>query len=178
MPPHTVLLIRHAEKPDPSRDIRGVDLRGHDDPSELSVTGWQRSGALARLFSPAQAAEMLPRPDVIFAARSHARSARPLRTVQLLSRTLGTPLRDAHDSDDIDGLIQDIRECPGVAMVCWRHEDIASIARALLGADWSVPEWDPQRFDVVWVLGLREGRWSFRQRPQLLLPDDSRDPIR
>jgi hypothetical protein len=178
MMPTSILLIRHAEKPEAARDIRGVDIDGHENPAELSVAGWQRSGALPRLFSPAQAAEMLPRPDVIFAAASHARSARPVRTVQLLAQMFGLELRDRHGSEDVDALVQEIRSCTGVVMVCWRHETIAAIARAFLDDTSPVPEWDAQRFDMVWVLSLTDGRWTLRQRPQLLLPNDLRDPIR
>jgi hypothetical protein len=177
MPPSTILLIRHAEKPVRSSDIRGVDIRGHESAAELSVTGWQRSAALPRLFSPAQAAEMLPRPDVIFAARSHHRSARPVRTVQLLAQTRGLTLRDEFEGDDVNALVQAIRACDGVVMVCWRHESIASIARSFVGDTTQVPEWDAQRFDVVWILVPVDGRWTLRQRPQLLLPNDRRDPI-
>jgi hypothetical protein len=75
-------------------------------------------------------AEMLPRPNAIFAAASHARSARPARTVQLLAQTLGLELRDHHGSDNVDALVQEIRACAGVVMVCWRHESMAANARA------------------------------------------------
>jgi hypothetical protein len=169
-------LIRHAEKPDASRDIRGVDINGHESAAELSVTGWQRSAALPRLFSPAQAAETLPRPKVIYAAASHARSARPARTVQLLALTLGLEVCERYGSDDLDALVEELRAGCGVKLVCWRHASIAAIARAFVDDTALVPEWDAKRFDVVWVLTLK-GRWTLRQRPQLLLPSDSRDPI-
>jgi hypothetical protein len=178
MAPHTVLLIRHAEKPDASCDSRGVDSRGHEAPAELSVTGWQRSGALPRLFSPDQPAEMLPRPDVIFAARSRTGSARPVRTVQLLAALHGLEVRDRYRSEDVDGVVRAIRECAGVVLVCWRHESIASIARSFVGQNAEVPDWDGRRFDMAWVLTAHQGRWTLRQRPQLLLPGDSREPIR
>jgi hypothetical protein len=178
MPPSTILLIRHAEKPDASRDIRGVDINGHESAAELSVTGWQRSAALPRLFSPAQPAEMLPRPNAIYAAASHPRSARPVRTVELLAQSLGLELHDRFGSDDLGALIKDLRAGSGVALVCWRHESIADIARAFIDDTTPVPDWDAKRFDIVWVLSLKEGRWKLRQRPQLLLPSDSRNPIR
>lgn len=182
MPPTTLLLIRHAEKPDPAQGVLGVDARGHADPAELSVTGWQRSGALPRLFSPAQPAEMLPRPDAVFAAASHPRSARPVRTVQLLAALFGLALRERHGADDVAALVEEIRRCDGVVLVCWRHETLADIARAFVDVDADeavpIPDWDARRFDMVWVLTCKEGRWSWRQRPQLLLPDDSREPIR
>ena len=178
MPPTTLLLIRHAEKPDAALGVNGVDARGHADATELSVAGWQRSGALPRLFSPAQPAEMLPRPDVVFAAASHPRSRRPVRTVELLARVLGLELRQAHGEADLEALVEAIRRCDGVVLVCWRHETLAALARAFVDESTPIPEWDPRRFDMVWVLTPKEGRWSWRQRPQLLLPDDSREPIR
>ena len=179
MPPGTILLIRHGEKPDARLGVLGVDARGHADPAELSVAGWQRAAALPRLFSPAQPAEMLPRPDVVFAAASHPRSARPVRTVQLLTRLLDLELHDRFTEADVPTLVQTIRRRDGVVLVCWRHESIATIARSFLDEETTtVPDWDPQRFDMVWVLTVNEGRWSLRQRPQLLLPDDSREPIR
>jgi len=72
MPPTTILLMRHAEKPDPSRDIRRADIQGHESPAELSVVGRQRTAALSCLSSPAQALEMLPKPDVVFAPMREA----------------------------------------------------------------------------------------------------------
>jgi hypothetical protein len=178
MPPTTLLLIRHAEKPDAALDVRGVDPRGHPDAAGLSVAGWQRSGALPRLFSPAQASEMLPRPDVVFAAASHPRSARPVSTVELLTRVFGLDLREQHGAEDVAGLVHSIRRCDGVVLACWRHETIAAIARSFVDDETPVPDWDARRFDMVWMLTPSEGRWRLRQRPQLLLPGDSREPIR
>ena len=90
---------------------------------------------------------------------------------------MGLELREQFGSDDVDALVHEVRSCAGVVMVCWRHESIAAIARAFLGDTANVPEWDAQRFDVVWVLTLINGKWCLQQRPDLLLPSDSREPI-
>ena len=52
MPPSKVMLIRHGEKPADDGSMHGVDEAGRADANELSVRGWQRAGALARLFVP------------------------------------------------------------------------------------------------------------------------------
>ena len=45
---HTVMLLRHAEKPDPALGERPVDTLGVGDENSLSVRAWQRAGALVR----------------------------------------------------------------------------------------------------------------------------------
>lgn len=47
MPATKIMLIRHAEKPRDDGSVRGVAADGRQDPEELVVRGWQRSGALA-----------------------------------------------------------------------------------------------------------------------------------
>jgi hypothetical protein len=170
-----VLLMRHAEKPDAARGIRGVNFEGRDDPAELSVSGWQRSGALLRLFSSQGVSRQLPEPRSIFAAASHVRSARPARTVQLLAQTLGVKLRVEFEGDDVAGQSAAAQDSDGVVLICWRHESIAAIARSLLGTQVQVPEWDPRRFDMTWLLTRSANGWTFEQRPQLLMPGDRPD---
>ena len=43
MPATTIMLIRHAEKPDGNDS--GVDPKGNPDKHDLIVRGWQRAGA-------------------------------------------------------------------------------------------------------------------------------------
>jgi hypothetical protein len=47
-----IMIIRHAEKP--AGKVAGVDEAGESSGHHLSVRGWQRAGALACLFAPAQ----------------------------------------------------------------------------------------------------------------------------
>ena len=88
MPEQTILIIRHAEKPEPGGDS-GVDSTGAPDPRSLTVRGWQRAGAWAELFVPALGQKSaLPTPTTLFAsdptaattvARAVARKRRSLR---------------------------------------------------------------------------------------------------
>jgi hypothetical protein len=45
-----IMIIRHAEKPD--GQTAGISMAGGQSPEELTVQGWQRSGALVRFFAP------------------------------------------------------------------------------------------------------------------------------
>lgn len=46
----TILLIRHAEKPDEVLHETGIDSHGRDDSYSLSWKGWQRAEELAGFF--------------------------------------------------------------------------------------------------------------------------------
>jgi broad specificity phosphatase PhoE len=52
MPTRKIMVIRHAEKALPGGVISGVNEAGGPDPNSLSVRGWQRAGALAKLLAP------------------------------------------------------------------------------------------------------------------------------
>ena len=52
MPANKIMVIRHAEKPSDDGAIEGVTAAGEKCKHELIVRGWQRAGALARLFAP------------------------------------------------------------------------------------------------------------------------------
>ena len=91
MPAIKIILIRHAEKPD--RTKQGVSEAGKADPEELVVRGWQRSGALVHLFAPRDGkfvAPQLAKPKTIFASAvgKHSKSLRPQHTVLALSKEL------------------------------------------------------------------------------------------
>jgi hypothetical protein len=176
-----ILLIRHAEKPVPDLGIGGVDEQGAADKRSLSVRGWQRAGALVRFFAPlhdAFAHRLIERPDALFAASPRSRSLRPVQTLGDLSLHLKLPIRQEFDSqEDERALIDAMNNGAGVALVSWRNDAMAMLARLLVDDAEAIPAWDKARFDLVWVLARTRGRWSFDQVPQLLLPGDRTEPI-
>src|ERR1051326_1971230 len=91
----TILLIRHAEKPEDPDLGPGLTERGVDDKHSLVVRGWQRAGAWAVLFGSGSASTDFPRPDIVYAATPGGTDAaddsiskRPYETVVPLCQRL------------------------------------------------------------------------------------------
>jgi hypothetical protein len=175
------MLIRHAEKPEGA--VKGVAADGKHDDEELTVSGWQRSGALVRLFAPRDGRFVDPRlaqPQTIFASAvgQHSNSLRPQHTVLALANELKLKLDLRFAKGDEADLAEAVPAAPGPVLVAWEHEDIPDIVNAITGNKTTCPQkWDGTRFDLVWLLDRQSQGWSFSQVPQLLLAGDSTKPI-
>jgi hypothetical protein len=171
-----VMLIRHAEEPDRDAGILGVDERGHPDADALSVRGWQRAGALARLFAAcagkgSAAAMRLAPPAAVFAATDAHKSHRPLCTVLPLARLLGLEVDTRFGSEGENApLLAAVLACRGPVLLCWRHQAMGDIAQALCGGP--ARRWDPARYDLVWVFERQGDAWQLTELPQRLLAGD------
>ena len=179
--PSKIMIIRHGEKPDSG--VRGVTEDGSHDPNELGVRGWQRSGALVRLFAPRNgqfAHAGLAKPDAIFAegATKHTQSLRAQHTVLALSQVLGKKLNVKYSKNDEKELVKDVLGTEGVVLIAWEHNAILDIANRIAGNDKTTPQhWPDSRFDVVWVFDKQGSEWKFSQIPQMVLPGDEDKPI-
>jgi hypothetical protein len=163
-----IMLIRHAEDNEHS-------------PS-LSARGWQRAGALVRLFAPLDPALLrrhLATPRHIVAASSNDRSSRPVDTVRPLAEMLGLPVDDSLASDDPPARVaQALRALETPLLVCWRHDTLPALADALLQRSGDTPpKWPEDRHDVVWVIEHGGANAHLVQVPQQLLPGDRSQSI-
>ena len=184
----TILVIRHAEKPNEAWPGPGLAEGGEADKKSLVVRGWQRAGAWAGLFGAGLGGDQYPRPTVIYAADPTSivdgePSQRPFETIEPLAERLHlTPItRVAHGKEE--ELAAELIGLTGVVLVCWEHKAIVdSLLPALLGMQRipGVPaKWDGTRFDVVLRLdrALPEAPWSFKQLFPRLLSGDSDTPL-
>ena len=85
-----IMIVRHGEKPEKDEDIHGINPEGEHDKNELSIRGWQRSGALIRFFNPFNGQFIHPaiaKPTAFFAAApsGHMQSERSYHTVQAVA---------------------------------------------------------------------------------------------
>jgi hypothetical protein len=180
-----IMIVRHAEKPSDEGSIFGVSQAGAQDPEELIVRGWQRSGALPRFFDPLNGQFVntkLATPDIIFASavRHHSKSLRPQHTVLALADLLGLQLVLTHAKGEEDALVADVVAADGIVLIAWEHERIPAIANLILGNATSCPQnWPGDRFDLVWIFDRRPGNagWDFDQVPQMLMPGDRNSVI-
>ena len=176
-----IMIIRHAEKPLPSHRARGITAGGRPDKRSLTVTGWQRAGALVELFAPSRGAPPtgLCRPDSIYSsAAERGRSKRSIQTVEPLADRVGVEIVHRFAPGDEVRLAAELTARTGATVVSWHHNSIWKIVKHLGDVTPRPPrQWPHDRFDVVWTF-TRSGRgWRFSQVPQLLLPGDQLEPI-
>jgi hypothetical protein len=181
MPADQVIVIRHAEKPTSRPKRHGVAEDGTNDKESLTVRGWQHAGSLAAVFAAAGAHPKgagIGRPAHIFAAGvgkkrvkaggktvtvgSHSR--RPLQTVTEMAARLGLEPVTAHTRGEEAALVADAIGRDGTVLICWQHEDIPAIGRAIAGDAAGVPDtWPDDRYDLVWIFDRTGSGWTFRQ---------------
>jgi broad specificity phosphatase PhoE len=182
MPTNKIMVIRHAEKPTDEGLIKGVTEEGDRDSESLSIRGWQRAGALARMFIPGPGLTQragLAQPDRIFATKSatHAKSLRPQQTVAPLAKLAGIEVNTAFALGEEPALARAATEGDGPVLISWHHEAIRDLAAGVLGPGAAIPHWPHDCFDMVFVLDAGADGWRLTQVCQLLLSGDRDMPL-
>jgi hypothetical protein len=189
----TVLVIRHAEKPDDPDNLKlgiGLTTQGTEDKHSLVIRGWQRAGAWAVLFGTGTAGQDYPKPNVVYAADPAQRSSqdgshsrRPFETVLPLCNRLHISPVTTHGTGDEVALVNEVRQLTGVVLICWEHKQIIQAILPELARGETLPnlptKWNGDRFDVVLRFDrLQTGaQWSFRQLFPRLLGGDLDVPL-
>lgn len=181
-----IMLLRHAEKPAKDNAPYGVTRKGERSKESLEVRGWQRAGALANLFVPANGHfnhSALVTPQFLYASKPLRRkgSRRPLETITPLAEKLLLKVNSTFQRSQLVSMVEDAFSRKGVVLICWQREYIPDIAALILGGKNIAPsEWPENRFDVIWVFDLQRSSstYKFRQVPQELLAGDLITPIK
>jgi hypothetical protein len=184
----TILIIRHAEKPDTGWPGPGLNANGVPDDKSLVIRGWQRAGAWAALFAAAGKNSDYPQPSLIYAANPDAvtgdePSQRPFQTVTPLASRLGLVPDTTHALGQENQLADTVVKQASVVLIAWEHHAIINaLVPAIIGGQ-SIPgipaKWSGERFDVVFRLDRQSSSepWSFRQLFPCLLSGDSAVPM-
>ena len=117
----TVLIIRHAEKPDQG--------------TGLSPRGEQRAQAYASYFDPFQLDGTALVPQRLIATSDSKASMRPRLTLTPLAARLQMPIEQPWADDQVDDLAKELRkknEAP-VVLIAWHHGHIVKLIEALGG---------------------------------------------
>ncbi|HKQ52380.1 MAG TPA: histidine phosphatase family protein [Pyrinomonadaceae bacterium] len=181
-----IMLMRHGEKPTNDPPPYGVTVDGERESESLTVRGWQRAGALAAFFAPADNSfqdPALARPQFIYASTPTKRqgSRRSVETMTPLAEKLAIRINANYPKLEFDRMLEEAFLCSGVVLICWQHELLPKIANRILGDQKTAPqEWPEDRYDMVWVFDrdATSGRYDFKQVPQNLLMGDWSIPIR
>jgi hypothetical protein len=164
-PPRTILLIRHAEKPESGMD--------------LAPAGFERAKLIPKLFSGYGRADYphsLPRPDFLFATHVSKNSNRPVETITPLSTALNEPISHEIADKDFAALVTELmsgKYAGKVVLVAWHHGSLPGLAKAL-GATPPYDPWPDTQFDRIWRIDYRDGKAVLTDLPQGLMPGDSK----
>ena len=173
-----VIIVRHAEKPEPGVAY-GVDHKGHPTGHGLTPRGWSRAGALAARMAYAGAAgDTLIRPDRVYATATdpHHESDRPRLTAHGIAKRLDLDMLDHLGRGDEGKLAREIIADDAPTLVVWDHGHIPALTREFpLASGVDVPDaWPEDRFDLYWILTPGNAGYTLAIVPQELLAGDSR----
>jgi hypothetical protein len=162
----TLLIVRHAEKPD------------KDGGPGLTTAGQARAQAYVSFFAPRTSGasntvwrDEPPRAlDALVATEDTAKSSRPRLTLEPLSQALHLSIQQPCANDDVTGLARWLaeHEAGKTTLIAWHHGRIPKLLAALgADADALIPGgvWPDDTFD--WVIELRydaDGRLILARR--------------
>lgn len=172
-----VIIVRHAEKPEPGV-ADGVDHKGHPTGHGLTPRGWSRAGALAaRMAYAGSPDDVLTRPDRVYATATdpHHESDRPRLTAHGIAKRLDLDMLDHLGRGDEGTLAREIVAGDAPTLVVWDHGHIPALAREFpLATGVDVPDaWPEDRFDLYWILTPGDSGYTLAILPQELLAGDS-----
>ncbi|RON03836.1 flagellar basal body-associated protein FliL [Pseudomonas brassicacearum] len=140
----TVLIVRHAEKPD-----QGMGL---------SPRGEQRAEAYAHYFDPLQLGSKNLVPQRLIATSDSKSSARPRLTLTPLSQRLHLPIEQPYADEEVDKLVKSLgknNQAP-VVLIAWHHGHIDNLIAAFGGNGQALTGQKPWPEDVYdWLIVLR-----------------------
>lgn len=143
-PALTLLVMRHAEKPDDDTD------------RHLSPDGQVRAQNLVA-YIPAT----FGKPGAIIAAADSHNSVRPRETVTPLAGALFLPVQMPYEDAQYAELAASLRGGTfgqSLIVVCWHHHEIPRFMHALGAAAGSYPaKWDEQVFNLILKTDLAAG---------------------
>ena len=163
----TVLIVRHAEKPDVGR--------------ELNARGEQRAAAYADYFTPLKLDGQTLTPQRLIATADSAESIRPRQTLIPLSLRLQLPIEQPCANSKVDKLVSLLREKnqAKTLLIAWHHGHINKLIAAFGGdgpALIGMPKWPVDVYDWLIVLRFDDNGKLIESRSQKiqeqLLPGD------
>ena len=164
----TVLIIRHAEKPESGK--------------HLSPAGVRRAQAYVGFFKSFTLNSHLVKVDHLFAAKKSTNSDRPSETLLPLSNALHLKIHSTFDLSESQELADKVRRSYSgeTVLICWHHGAIPDLLRAF-GANPKAllpgGEWPDDVFG--WLIVLRydqNGKVSANVSNERINPDDAKHP--
>ncbi len=153
---NTVLIVRHAEKPESGRD--------------LTPSGEARARAYSLYFEPFHERGWNIRVDALFAGADSENSVRPRLTLEPMSKATGLKLDASIGTKQPEKLVELLRsEVHGThPLIAWRHGEIPDLMRAFGASATLIPgnKWPDNVYD--WVIILKFNQDGVVERQDLI----------
>ncbi len=183
----TIMIVRHAEKPDTynGQAYNGVNalatVCGKQGSEDLVTLGWERAGGLVTLFAPPWGPKPgLFKPQTLFASdpakdkddkdksKDSEPSQRPYETLTAVAAALGAnasqpmPINIGFSKKHYQDMVNAALASNGAVLIAWQHEDIPAIGQYILKqtntTNVKIPtSWSGKRYDLVWVFNRPTG---------------------
>ncbi|MGJ5067551.1 histidine phosphatase family protein [Bradyrhizobium oligotrophicum] len=186
----TLLIIRHAEKPDGDTTGPGLTHTGKPDSKSLVIFGWERAGAWTALFGSGLGGTDYPTPQAVYAADPDSTkdgsdpSRRPYETVLELAARIGLDKPNTSFATGQEAaLVEALLPLSGAVLVAWEHKAIISdiLPRLPVSNEGQLPtHWSGKRFDVVLRFDRAAGGadFKFTELCPCLMSGDSNTPLK
>src|SRR5689334_23972799 len=114
-----IMVIRHGEKPMRTPPPYGVTAEGKREKESLTIRGWQRAGALAAFFAPANGSfsdPALAQPQFLYASKPIRTngSLRSLETITPLAEKLAIRINTNYSKLAVEEMLEEVFTCAGV----------------------------------------------------------------
>jgi hypothetical protein len=149
-----VVIIRHGEKP--------------DNGDNLNCQGLNRAMALPKvLFAKYGVANEIYIPTIN--AGNKTKSARMFQTITPYAVKYNLDINSSYDTEDYKQVAKDVLQDKGTIILCWEHNAIPHIAKAL-GVQGNIRDWPDNDFDSIWVINYKNGEATLTADKEGLSP--------
>lgn len=152
--PLTVIIIRHAEKPDKGDNL---SCQGLNRAMQLPAVLVKQFGVPEYVYVPA--------PSVGKATKS----GRMMQTIWPLAVKYNLTLNSKYDVKQTTALAKNILKRSGTVLVVWEHNHIADIAAAL-GVNIRSLSWTGNDYDSIWKVSVKGSKATLTKTKENLSP--------
>jgi len=151
-----VVIIRHGEKP--------------DNGNNLNCQGLNRAIALPKiLFTKFGVANEIYIPTVNTGDKT--KSARMFQTITPYAVKYNLDINSSYETGDYKSVAKDVFEQKGTVILCWEHNAIPHLAKAL-GVQGNIRDWSDNDFDSIWIITYRNGNVTLTADKEGLNPSN------
>lgn len=150
----TIVLIRHAEKPDSG--------------DNLSCQGLNRALTLPKVLK-----QKIGVPDYLYTPSidndDQTRHVRMLQTITPFAVKHNLTINSDFKAKQIKSLSEDILQKKGLVLLVWSHSEIQNIAEKL--GIHEPPKWKNKDYDTIWIIEHDGKKSTLKVERQMLTPD-------